>query len=345
MHQQFEQQFSEGKPSPVASPVEEPQDQEPKTSDEEQESEVPPKNTQNDSAASALAAMLAPAMADMVSAEIERAVAKLHENMAPVRQLVVVKDKVETNLGEMFHTAAPKVVQLIHQGCNVMLVGPAGCGKTMLAETVAASLKRELTIVSCSAGMSEAQLLGRLLPLGAGGAFTYVESPFMRAYANGGVILLDEMDAADANLLLVINAALANGGITVEARAALGPEHSTYVKRHADTVIIAATNTWGSGADTQYIGRGALDVSTLDRFYRVAVDYDPELEKKLGSKKTIKWVQDLREAARKNKLRRVVSTRMITRIEKALAAGVAFAEATQDELASWTQDERAKVGE
>lgn len=187
-------------PVAVAPPVEEPQNQEPETP-EEQDAEVP-KAPKNDNAASALAAMIAPAMADMVSAEIEKAVARLHENMAPVRQLVVVKAAVETTLGDMFHTAAPKIIQLINQGCNIMLVGPAGCGKTMLADTVARSLKRELTIVSCSAGMSEAQLLGRLLPLGAAGAFTYVESPFMRAYANGGVILLDEMDAADANLLL-----------------------------------------------------------------------------------------------------------------------------------------------
>lgn len=297
-----------------------------------------------DSAASALAAMIAPAIAPLVSSEIAKAVAEIHAKMAPVKQMVVVRDRVETKLEGTHHSATPKLVQLVNQGLNVMLVGPAGCGKTVLAHSVATSLGRELTMISCSAGMSEAQLLGRLLPLGANGAFTYVESPFMRAYVNGGVILLDEMDAADANLLLVINAALANGGITVEARAALGGEHSTYVKRHADTIIIAASNTWGSGADTQYIGRGALDVSTLDRFYRLAIDYDHELETKLGSERVVSWVHKIRKASRQVKLRRVVSTRMIARIEKALAAGVSFGDAKSDELASWTTDERAKVG-
>lgn len=302
--------------------------------------------TQNtDTAASALAALIAPAMAGMVSAEITKAVAKIHADMAPVRHMVVVKDKVETNLGDMTHEASEKTLQLVSQGLNVMLVGPAGCGKTMLASTVATALGRPLTVISCSAGMSEAQLLGRLLPLGAGGAFTYVESPFMKAYANGGVILLDEMDAADANLLLVINAALANGGITVEARAALGPDADTYVKRHPDTVVMSAANTWGSGADTQYVGRGALDVSTLDRFYRLAVDYDKKLEEKLGSKQVVAWVHKVRAAARQNKLRRVVSTRCIARLEKAIAAGCSFGEAKTDELSSWTADERAKVGE
>lgn len=295
----------------------------------------------NDNAANALAAMIAPAMAGMVTAEIAKAVAKIHAETAPVKQLVVLKDKLETKLEGVHHESAPKILQLVNQGLNVMMVGPAGCGKTILAETVATALTRKLTIVSCSAGMSEAQLLGRLLPIGEGGKFSYVESPFMRAYANGGVILLDEMDAADANLLLVINAALANGGITVEARAASHDE--TYVKRHPDTIIMAATNTWGSGADTQYIGRGALDVSSLDRFYRVAVDYDATLETKLGNTKTVVWVQRTRDKARSAKLRRVVSTRMISRIEKAVAAGISFGEATSDELASWTADERAKV--
>jgi len=296
-----------------------------------------------DNATDALAALLAPALTGMVSTEIEKAVKKIHENLAPVKQLVVVKDKLEIDLGTQNHAAAPKVLQLVNQGLNVMLVGPAGCGKTMLAETVAKALNRPFTLVSCSAGMSEAQLLGRLLPLGAGGAFTYVESPFMRAYASGGVILLDEMDAADANLLLVINAALANGGITVEARAALGADAATYVKRHPDTVVIAAANTWGSGADTQYIGRGALDVSTLDRFYRLALDYDEQLEASLGNERTVAWVQNVRKKATAAKLRRVMSTRAITRIERALAAGMTFAEATTDELSSWTPDERSKV--
>jgi cobaltochelatase CobS len=155
--------------------------------------------------------------------------------------------------------------------------------------------------------------------------------------------LLDEVDAADANLLLVINAALANGGITVEARAALGPEAPTYVKRHENTVIISAANTWGSGADTQYIGRGALDVSTLDRFYRLAVSYDEKLEASLGSKRVVGWVQEARKKAQSAKLRRVLSTRMIVRMEKAIAAGLSFNDAVDDELSSWTVDERAKV--
>lgn len=299
---------------------------------------IPAPAPSGNGAADALAALIAPAMVGMLRAELKAAV----DAMAYVKELVVLRDKCEVKVPGKVHHAFPKVLQLVHQGLNVMLVGPAGSGKTMLAGSIATALDRPLTMISCSAGMSEAQLLGRLLPLGEGGAFRYVESPFIQAYREGGVILLDEMDAADANLLLVINAALANGGVTVEARVASGLE--SYVKRHANTVIIAAANTWGNGADTQYVGRGALDVSTLDRFYRVSVDYDTDLEKDLADSETVRWVHDTRRQARGAKLRRVVSTRMLTRISLARAAGLSLPEACADELASWTADERAKVG-
>jgi MoxR-like ATPase len=256
--------------------------------------------------------------------------------------IVIIRDEERREVTGTFHAATPKILKLISQGLNVMLVGPAGCGKTMIGEKIAEAYNRVLTCISCSAGMSESQLLGRLLPIGEGGSFRYVESPFIKAYREGGVILLDEIDAADANLLLAINAALANGHIDVEARAA--NEIDTSVKRHPDTIIIAAANTWGSGADTQYVGRAALDASTLDRFYRVAIDYDVALEEQLAPADIVAKVHQIREGVRANKIRRVVSTRMITRIARAIAAGLSFAETLRDELASWTQDERAKVG-
>lgn len=307
-----------------------------------------------------LAAMLAPHLASLVAGNVAHRIqervdasvqlmdehinARLEAIKEPPTKLIVINPPAEPKpLEGIHHEMAPKLIALASQGLNVMMIGPAGCGKTVLAKSVAQAQNKRLTVVSCSAGMSEAQLLGRLLPLGANGSFKYVESPFMKAYANGGVILLDEMDAADANLLLVINAALANGGIEIEARAASGLD--TLVHRHPETVILAAANTWGGGADTQYVGRGALDVSTLDRFYRLAVDYDTRLERQLASLVVVERVQTLRMHARNAKLRRVVSTRMIVRVEAAMRAGLSHNDAMQDELASWSKDERIKGGE
>ena len=64
---------------------------------------------------------------------------------------------------------------------------------------------------SLSAGCTESHIIGRVLPDEAGN-WTYRPSPFVRAYRDGGVHLFDEIDAADPNLLVLINAALPVGG-------------------------------------------------------------------------------------------------------------------------------------
>ena len=129
------------------------------------------------------------------------------------------------------------------------MVGPAGCGKSHLAEQIAKALGLRFGSISCSAGMSEGQITGRLIPTGDGGRFEYQRSQFVEFYEEGGVFLLDEIDAADANVLLVINQALANGHLPVPNRTT-----NPQAKRHPDFVLIAAANTFGNGANRMYVG-------------------------------------------------------------------------------------------
>lgn len=247
------------------------------------------------------------------------------------------------------HPLFEKVLRLAVAGVNVLLVGPAGCGKSHLAEQVAKALDRPFGSLSLTAGTSESALVGRLLPVGEGGRFGYVESPFARIYGGGGVFLLDELDAADANMLLVTNSATANGHIEIEQRAAGGL--STRVDRHADCVLLAAANTFGNGASAQYVGRGALDVATLDRWYVVSMTYDRDYEGRLfiGAGGDVEafgqWVWKLRDSSETAGLRRIVSTRMIQKGTLALRAGVPLAEAKADLLAGWTSAELQKVGQ
>ena len=268
----------------------------------------------------------------------------IEEMRAKLSTVIVTIDKAtgeSRKLEGLHHMSAPKVIALC-QRQNVMLVGPAGCGKTMIASSVqAATGRKTLVVFSCSAGTTESHLGGWLLPMGEQGKFVYVPADFINAYEQGGIILIDEMDAADANLLLFLNAALANGGILIPQRAASGLP--SYVKRHPETIILAAANTWGHGATSEYVGRGALDAATIDRFYQVAIDYDHKLEAQLASEEIVSWVQNVRHHARAAKLRRVVSTRMILKLREAIASGIDMSEAKADLLASWSSDERAKV--
>lgn len=258
---------------------------------------------------------------------------------------IVINESVKTQVAilEGTHPLFEKVLKLVAAGLNVLLVGPAGCGKTTLAHQVAKALKRKYGSLHCTAGASESQLIGWLLPVGEGkkaGEFTYVPSEFVRLYEEGNsVFLLDEIDAADPNMLLVINSALANGALHVPQR-----HTDPHVKRGKNAAIIAAANTYGNGADMVYAGRNQLDGATLDRFYVVEMDYDKGLEQRLAPKDICEWAWNLRERVRSVKLRRVVGTRMIQKVAAAVAAGVKMEDAKRDVLAGWTRDELSKVG-
>jgi len=225
---------------------------------------------------------------------------------------------------------------------NILLVGPAGCGKTQLAHQVADALDLPFAFVSCTGGMSESQLLGWLLPVSEGGRFTYVPSSFVNAYENGGVFLIDEIDAADENVLLVINSAIANGHLALPQRT-----EKPVAKRHENFVCIAAANTYGHGADRIYAGRNQLDGATLDRFRCAIVEmnYDAKLEGTLIDPEVLAWGVAIRGAITGHKLRRVMSTRALvgfTRQKAALKWGAN--EWERSYFADWTRDELAKAG-
>src|SRR5690606_18485555 len=113
--------------------------------------------------------------------------------------------------------------------------------------------------VSCTAGMSESALTGRAIPDLTTGKVVFQSTDFVACYESGGVFLLDEIDAADPNVMLVVNSALAIGHMPLPNRT-----DAPSATRHDDTVIICAANTWGTGADRQYVGRNQLDAAFLD---------------------------------------------------------------------------------
>jgi cobaltochelatase CobS len=206
------------------------------------------------------------------------------------------------------HKILPDVVMCVVAGTNPFLVGPAGSGKTTLAQQVADTLKRKF--YAENRVTSEYKLLGYMDATG-----KYVRTQFREAYEKGGVFLLDEVDASDPDVLTTFNSALANG---------LCPFPDALVKAHKDFVALAAGNTFGRGADRQYVGRNQLDAATLDRFVIVEVDYDEvaELAWAANDDWTL-YVQQVRKAIADEKVRHIVSPRASIYGARLLAAGMA----------------------
>lgn len=183
----------------------------------------------------------------------------------------------------------------------VYLYGPAGTGKNVLSQQIAEALNLNFYYAGCLQFKSD--LEGFVNAAG-----EYVETDFYKAFTQGGVFLLDEIDGTAAEVLVAFGAALANRYYNF-------PKYGR-VEAHPDFVVIAAGNTAGRGATEAYNGRYQLDASTLDRFAFIQLDYDVTIELKVagGDADLVEFAHDLRNAIKNCGLTYTVSTRAIKRI-------------------------------
>ncbi len=207
---------------------------------------------------------------------------------------------------------------------NVLLVGPAGSGKTHAAMQVAGEL------FGWTTNEYGQQVANKFYPLSVGPQTSksdqigymdahgmLVRSVLREAYEHGGVFLLDEVDAGNAGVLTVLNSILANDMCSF-------PDGVIF--KHPDFRCIAAANTFGQGANVEYAGRQKLDGATLDRFVGIEWEYDELFEESLAENnpKFTDWVLfvwKLRENAAKLGIKRIFGTRRIQQGIKMLRDG------------------------
>jgi cobaltochelatase CobS len=243
----------------------------------------------------------------------EARVISLIQTHAPKPEIPIYRTEIKlpdrpviTSEAEPRHEIFPELLASVAAGLNVLLVGPAGCGKTHIARQAATALGFDFRFTGAIG--SEYKLLGYTDAHG-----RLVETEYRRAYASGAVFLFDEMDGSAPGALLSFNAGLANGHQDFP---------DSVVPRHANFRAIAACNTYGHGADRQYVGRNQLDAASLDRFYVIPMDYDPKLERVLfGDNEWTSFVHRVRNATRALSIRHIVSMRAIADGQAALAAG------------------------
>ena len=189
------------------------------------------------------------------------------------------------------HYAFPTLLAVASARVPAMLVGPAGSGKSTAGRQVAETLDMTFRTESCSPHMTKWDVLGFVGPNG-----NYVPGVLRDAFENGGVVLLDELDASNPAVLVSINLL-----ISVRVGETVTFPDGASVPRHPDFVLIAGANTHGDGASTEYVGREQLDAATLDRFAVIAWGYDEALERHAAGSDAADWVayvQAVRAAAR-----------------------------------------------
>lgn len=227
----------------------------------------------------------------------------------PQKQVIEVKSPGgSVEIGQQ-HTQFAQLLRTVGCRINAMLVGPAGWFKTSTSEAVANALKLPFYSISVGMQTTKSEFFGYMDATG-----RYVRTLFREAYEKGGVFLLDEMDAGNANVLTAVNQALAN-------RVCAFPDGM--VKKHEDFVVIAAANTFGRGADRMFVGRQQLDAATLDRFAVIDWGTDEAMEEAIvRDKKWLGYVRACRDNVEKYKIRHIISPRASFYGDHLLAAGM-----------------------
>ena len=239
--------------------------------------------------------------------------------------------KIMQKLGIKFSSSdtPTRIKRTIEAGIkNIWLVGSAGCGKSAMTRQVAKELGLPYLCISCGIGTSSTEFLGYKYP-------TRESTKFAEYYSKPSIILLDEFTSLDPAVAQICNAALANDEIETTTGT---------VYRNPNCIIIATSNTFGSGANRQYVANNQLDASTIDRFIGgiIEVNYSEAFESQYDSE-VVNYVNSLRNIIKTYDFRRIASTRMIQ-------AGCALKKAyvidwKEQLIINWSDNERRIVME
>jgi uncharacterized protein (DUF2267 family) len=268
-----------------------------------------------------------------LSNEVAEAIKDLTKLAHQVRPIEVRTEKQTYQITGVQHSKFENLLKIVGANLPVFMVGPAGTGKTAGAERAASALGLDFYAMSVGSQTSKSDIFGYKDAQG-----NYHGTAFRDAYENGGVFLLDEADAGNANVLVGLNAALSNGYVFFP---------DAKVKMHDNFRMVATANTFGTGASRQYVGRNQLDAATLDRFTVLTWDIDMHIEEALATGAYgSRWLRVVREVRAKAidelELRVVVSPRSTMRGSMLLDAGMSFEDTLEVALiANMPEAERA----
>lgn len=236
---------------------------------------------------------------ELVIPKVER---HLYSTFGMIPRMVYIKkdDEEPKKQVGVFHEKYEQVLQLVNLNIPVYLSGRAGTGKNVLCKQIAEALGLEFYFTN--AVTQEYKLTGFIDANG-----KYQETQFYKAFTNGGLFFLDEMDASIPEVLIILNAAIANRYFDFP----IGK-----VEAHPDFRVIAAGNTTGKGANSTYTGRYQLDGASLDRFAEIMIDYDRSIEMSMarGKEELVEFAHAFRTVTEKSGIECLCTYRTIDRI-------------------------------
>ena len=268
------------------------------------------------------------------TAEPEVPKAKVEET-DPVIAFIKNSPSIKPKTLEMTDTKWKYLVRSAIRGKNIMMVGPAGCGKTQAAKSLPEATDRPFFYFNLGATQDpRATLIGNTHFKD--GETIFDKSPFVKAIeTKDSIILLDELSRAHPEAWNILMTVLDEG----QRYLRLDESIDSPIIEVAEGVSFIATANIG----TEYTSTRVLDRALMDRFEIIEVDilsYEQEITllkkrfPKLDSA-LIESVADIADATRKEwrseegKLSTMVSTRMTVRICDLLCDGFDLGEASQ----------------
>jgi MoxR-like ATPase len=201
---------------------------------------------------------------------------------------------------------AKKLQVLLESGLNILLDGPQGCGKTVLARSIAQSLGMEFVFFNCGAVVEATDFLAtiQVRASATGQPVTdFVKTEVLLALEEAGqhperryLVFLDEFNRCQESARNALMPALDS------TRRIFHPVENRFLSIPDNVQVIAAVNRGG-----EFSGTFGIDAAQLDRFAPLQMDYPPpEEEVKLLqarhpelSRKVIGLVVDIADRIRK----------------------------------------------